>query len=134
MERLLRTCRVSTEEHLRESDLHLDGDEVLLSAVMQVSFESSALLVLRCDETLARCAQVVEPCLQIGGQADIPEHQPGLTGQVHEEFLLDGCERLATVFGHAERTEKSPLMAHLDDPARARDGGQRSVGRRYRLG
>ena len=52
IERLLRTDGVPSEEHLGEPDLHLDGDEMLLGAVMQVALEAAALLVLRGDETL----------------------------------------------------------------------------------
>ena len=89
IERLLRTDGIPSEQHLGEPELHLDGDEMLLGAVMQVALEAAALLVLRGDEALPGSAELVEPRLQVCRQADISEHEPGLPGKVHEQVLFD---------------------------------------------
>jgi ribosomal protein S14 len=55
----LRLCR----HHLRQSELDLDGDQVLLRAVVEVALEASALMVLGGHKPLPGGAQLFEATL-----------------------------------------------------------------------
>src|SRR5256885_12788688 len=50
---------------LGQADLHLERDQVLLTPVVQVPLDATALLVLGGDQALPRGAEVVEPRQQL---------------------------------------------------------------------
>src|SRR5580704_2351674 len=52
---------VAIKEHLGEAQLHLERNEVLLSAVVKIAFEPAALEVLRLHQPLPRRPELVEP-------------------------------------------------------------------------
>ena len=87
-------------------------DQVLLCAVVQVALQPSPCLVLRRNQPLPRGAQLVEALQQLGGEADVLEHQPSLVGEVLDQFLLDRRERLTAALGDCQRSQKIPLMQH----------------------
>ena len=117
--------RVLLGEHLRQSELDLERDQVLLGAVVEVALQPPALLVLRRDQALARCAQVLQPRQQLGGEAHVLEHQPGLVGKVVEQLLLDRGQRLALALGDREGAQQLALVADLDGSVRVRHLRQR---------
>src|ERR1019366_7596247 len=72
---------VPGQENLDQAELDLEGDQVLLGAVVQVAFQAAAFLVLGGDQALAGEPQLLEAGLEVGGQADVLEHQAGLVGE-----------------------------------------------------
>jgi len=81
-----RLIRVPVHEHLGQPHLDLERDQVLLCAIVQVALQPSSFLVLRPDQPLTRGAQLVEALQQLGGEADVLEHQPRLVREVLEQL------------------------------------------------
>ena len=51
---------IAVEQHLGQPQLHLEGHQVLLGAVVEVALELAPLLVLRCDQPLTRGSQLLK--------------------------------------------------------------------------
>jgi len=119
--------RVAVEEHLSQTELHLERDQVLLRAVVEVAFEAAALLVLSADQPLPGGAQLVETHLQIGGEADVLEDEAGLMGEIIEELLLHRGELLTGALDDAERPQKLRLLTDGDHASDSCRNGERLV-------
>src|SRR4029077_2639259 len=102
------------KEHLGEAQLHIERNEVLLSAVVKIALEPAALGVLRLHQPLPRRPELVEPRLEVRAQTDVLEHKASLMGEAIDEFLLDRRQALPATLGHAQRAEQLALVAHLD--------------------
>jgi hypothetical protein len=92
---------IRAREGTRELEPHGQRHELLLRSVVEVPLRSPALLVLRGDETLPGCAQILD-------QAEVAEDQSGLRRKVFEQFLLRRQERLVRRFGERQRPEDLP--------------------------
>ena len=69
--------RVLADVPLEEAQLHGEGDEALLGAVVEVALEALALGVAGRDEALARRPQLLEPRLRLGVQVLVLERDAG---------------------------------------------------------
>jgi hypothetical protein len=72
-------------ERLRQPQLHLERDQVLLRAVVEVALLPPSLFVLRRYQPQPRRAEHFQPLQQLCGQADVLEHETGLVCQVGEK-------------------------------------------------
>ena len=79
---------VPLHQPVGQLQLHRQGDQLLLRAVVDVPFDPAPLLVLRRDEALLRRLEVREACLQVLGQPHVPQHQSDLGGEVGDELFL----------------------------------------------
>ncbi len=82
----------AVRERLGEPEVHGEGDEVLLGAVVDVALEGASLGVLGGDQALARDAQLacaggelLEPTGQLGAQPRPAQDGAGLVGQAREQ-------------------------------------------------
>src|ERR1700680_4446659 len=109
---LAENCRslggISDGKHLDDAQLDLEGDQVLLGAVVEVAFKPASLAVRGADQALSRGAKLVDPSLQCRREPDVLQDQAGLVGEVVHQLDLDRCERLTTSPGHRERPEALP--------------------------
>src|SRR5689334_4521790 len=72
---------------VQHGELDHERDELLLGAVVQVPFDPLPFLVLGPDQPPSRRPQVVDGGLQLGGQADVAQHQPRLRRQVGQQLV-----------------------------------------------
>ena len=63
---------------VEQAELDAERDELLLGAVVQVPLDPLPLVVLGLHEPSPRGPQVVDGGLQLGGQPDVAQHEPGL--------------------------------------------------------
>ena len=92
--------RIGFYELAGEPELHREGNEVLLRAVVQIALDLTSRLVGRCDDTSSRRAQLVvgdaqvdERCLQRGVQRRVVQRQRDLSRQLGEHplfFVVEG--------------------------------------------
>ena len=93
-----------------------EGDDVLLDAVMEVSFDAAPLVILGHDQPRPRCGQLFQTLLELGGEGDIGDRGRRLARHRREEIEL------------VRRVVASSLRAQVDpaDPAAARGRGRGS--------
>ena len=94
---------------------------------MQVAFQTPALFVLSLHEPLPRGTQLVETILQLCSEADVSQHQSRLVGEVVEQLLLGGRQRLAFALDDAQRSEQVTLEFHPYHGRRSGDVRQGTV-------
>src|SRR5512132_1112027 len=63
---------------LEEAQLDAEGDELLLSPIVQVALDLPALEVLRFDQPPPRRTELVDRQPEIGCESDIAQHEAGL--------------------------------------------------------
>ena len=88
-----------------------EGDQSLLCAVVEVTFDAAAGVILGSHDALGRSAELgrlgrdlVQAVLQFGGQAHVVDDQPGLRDQISEQPVLGGGERFTRRLGQGDRT------------------------------
>jgi hypothetical protein len=81
---------------------------------VEIALQTPSLLVLRGDEPLPRCSEVHEPSLELGGEPNVPKHEPGLRREIGQELLLRRRDRLVRWFGQRKSPEELGLMTHRD--------------------
>src|SRR5207244_6381056 len=69
----LRCRRIGPDSWAEQAELHPERDEPLLSAVVQVSLEPTALLIAGADDPRPRSAQLVHAGSQLSRQPFVPE-------------------------------------------------------------
>ena len=109
---------------VEQAELHAQRDELLLGAVVQVPLDPLPLVVLGLHQPAARRPQVVDGGLQLGGQPDVAQHEPGLGGQVGEQPVLRGGYRLVLGLGQRDGAEQLVLVIHADRPGDRPERGQ----------
>ena len=71
--------------------------------------------------------EVVESRPQVLGEAHVPKDEPGLGGEVRDERLIRGGERLVGRLSHRQRAEELALVGHRVRGVRTRDVGKGPV-------
>ena len=110
-------------QRLGEAEVHRQGDQVLLGAVVDVALQEPALVVLGVDQPLARAAQLLgagrqllEPLLELGAQPRAAQHQAGLGGQPGEQPFLDRRQRHLVALLDDEHAEQLSAVPHREGP------------------
>ena len=104
---MARSSSGALRDLLRETRLDGEGDELLLGAVVEVALYFAPLLILRGDESLAgRGAR--EPRSELGGQADVPEHESRLGRELGEQLSSAGVSGIVRRNLHAITPRSSP--------------------------
>ena len=62
---------VALDQRVGEPKLHSECDQLLLRSVVDVAFELAPLLILGCNQSLARSAEILD-------QSGVSKHEPGL--------------------------------------------------------
>ena len=93
---------------------------------MDVALEPAALPVLRRDEAFLCRLQIGQARAELLRQPLVPQHEPGLGGQVPHELFARLVDRVADRHRHRERAEHLPLVPDLHHEVVAGPG---SVGR-----
>ena len=96
---------------LGQAQLHLEGHQLLLGAVVQVALEAPPFLVLGRDQPLARGPQLFQAVEQLGGEAHVAQHQPGLGAHVVQQLVLGGRQLLVARLDHGEGAEQFLVVA-----------------------
>ena len=104
VERLALPLLVLTDQPFGQPHLHRQRDELLLRPVVDVALQPSPLLVLRRDQPLARRAEVLD-------QPEVLQDQPGLRGEVGEQLVLLGQDRIVRRLRDGERAEQLAPVA-----------------------
>ncbi len=97
---------------LGQGEVHLEGDEVLLGAVVEVALEAAALLVLGRHEPLTRGPELVEAVEQLGRESQVAHHEAGLAGEVFDQLFLGWTELFRSGHAHGEGAEELALVAY----------------------
>ncbi len=129
VERLALLLLVLTDHPFGHPNLHRQRDELLLRPVVDVAFQPPALFVLCCDQPLTRRAEVLD-------QPEVLQDQPGLRGQVREQLVLLGHDRIVRRLRDGERAEQLAPVADRDGCVRVGERGERRAlrnDRRMRL-
>jgi hypothetical protein len=90
-----------------QAQVHGEGDQPLLRSVVQIALESPSLLVVRCDQSLARHLQFLD-------ERGVADDEPGLRRKTLEQTLGRGGHRLLGRHLHGDRTQQRPLVAHRE--------------------
>ena len=102
----LRAFGVAIGELLEQPELHGQGHELLLGAVVDVPLQAPPLLVLGAHQTLARCLQLLD-------QAHVAKDQSRLGREIAHDLLPATVELVVGRHRHRERAEEVSLMANL---------------------
>ena len=124
VEQGLGAVQITTSEVLGQPELHGEGHQLLLRAVVDVALEPAAFGVGRRDDPLARRPQLLD-------QAGVAQHQPGLSGEVADQLLLGLGQPLASGLGDGEGTQQLALVANRKDAVGTRDRWNPSVDDRH---
>ena len=79
---------------LQQAELDRQGYELLLRPVVQVTFDLPPLGVLCFYQPTAGGSQLVDRRLQLGGELDVAQEEADLGGQVPQQLVLGGGQRL----------------------------------------
>ena len=104
---------------VEQGELDGERDQLLLGAVVQVALDLLPLGVLGLHQPPPRRPQIIDAGLQLGGQGDVAQHQPGLGGQVGQQLVFGGRHRLARRLLHGDRAEQLIPVADRDRPGYA---------------
>ena len=112
-EHLLGLRRVAIDELFREALAHLQRDELLLGAVVDVALELAALLVLGRDQALLRRLQVGQPGAELRVSRSFRSTSPAWAAR-----SCTSCSRVGSIGSFAgiddrERAQQLTLVADL---------------------
>ena len=110
-----------------EPQFDRERDELLLRAVVNVALELAALLVLRGHEALLRALQILEPRTKVLGQADVPQDEAGLRGEVGDELRLRLVHRVVGRHRDGERPEELAPVLDREGGVRLGKHGERAI-------
>ena len=117
------TRRVAFDERVGQPELHGQGHELLLRAVVDVAFEPATFIVLRRHQSLLGRLQIVDPRAELLGEPHVAEHQPGLCREVGDQSLLRRIHGVVRGHRHREGPEELTLVPHLDRQIGVAGGG-----------
>src|SRR5205814_9101749 len=107
--------------------------QLLLGAVVDVSFESSSRFVLGSDDPLTRRSQVLEVGSELLGEPNVSQDQTRLGREVVKELSLGGPQWVVRPLGHGQRAEELAVVPNLDDLGHLLEGRKLPVVYRERL-
>ena len=114
----------------RRAALHGERHQLLLGAVVDVALDPPSLTVLGRHQALPRRPELLEVGTKLLGQPHVPQHQPGLRGQVVDELVLRRGERIVRRFRHRERAEQLVAVADGGDLRGVAERRELAVGHR----
>jgi hypothetical protein len=104
-------ARVLWSDGLGQAQLHLQGHQLLLGAIVDVALDPAALGVLGLDQP--------DPGgLEVFDQPDVSKDQPGLGGQVPGELILGRGQALPRGLGDGKGSQLLALVGHGDEQVR----------------
>ena len=69
---------------LRHGQVHLDGHQLLLGSIVEVTLEAAALVILGADQALARGPQLGDMVQELGGEANVAQNQASSRSDIGE--------------------------------------------------
>jgi FtsX-like permease family len=132
--------RVVGHEVAGKPEVHGEGDQVLLRAVVQVALNATAFGVRTRHDPGPGAAQLVGLLTQLveggregGVQPGVVQREADLAGELGEDTVVLGGERVASGrAAHHDQPEEVPGVAHRRDPERSGSGVGQQGGQPHR--